>query len=297
MSVRLWLAIVLSLGLLAGCGSSTSGAPHKGGGTTTSATRKADARGATPAFRPLTVPPHPAARSVDVPILTYHRVHQFATELTKSIPDLTVEPSTFAAEMDALDRAGYRTITQRQLFEAMYHGAALPRKRVLLTVDDGYVDDVTQILPVLKRHHMVATFYVITQRTHEPGFLSGAQIRKLERAGMDIGAHTRTHPSLTALGATALRDEVEGSQQDLRRLLGHPVYWFAYPYGVFNSTVIDEVKRAGFLLATTTQSGTQASTRAPFTIPRLHVGRSATAATVLGLVQHRISSSAPVGSG
>jgi peptidoglycan/xylan/chitin deacetylase (PgdA/CDA1 family) len=115
---------------------------------------------------------------------------------------------------------------------------------------------------------------------------------------MDIGAHTRTHPSLTALSPTALHDEVSGSQEDLRRLLGHPVYWFAYPYGVFNFSVVAAVKHAGFLLATTTQGGTRASTLAPLTIPRLHVGRAATATTVLGLVRGAAPpSSAPPGSG
>jgi peptidoglycan/xylan/chitin deacetylase (PgdA/CDA1 family) len=228
-----------------------------------------------------------------VPILTYHRVHTYATELTKSLPDLTIEPGTFAAEIAALDHAGYRSITQRQLFDALYRGRRLPPKPVLLTFDDGYVDDVTQVLPVLRRHHMVGTFYVITQRVHEPGFLTGAQIRRLEAAGMDVGAHTRTHASLPALTPAALRSEVSGSQLDLRRLLGHPVYWFAYPYGAFTPAVVAAVRQAGFLLATTTQGGTQASTLAPLLIPRLHVGRTATAATVLGLA--RGSASAPSG--
>jgi peptidoglycan/xylan/chitin deacetylase (PgdA/CDA1 family) len=292
---RLGATLVL-LALLAGCGSS-GGGPRTP--TTNPQPKTPPSREKRPprAFRNLSVGAHPAAHSVEVPILTYHRVHEFATEQTKSIPDLTVEPSTFAAEMSALDRAGYRTITQTQLFDAMYRGAALPRRPVLLTFDDGYVDHVTQVLPVLERHHMVATFYVITRRTHEPGFLTGAQIRKLEAAGMDIGAHTRTHPSLAALSPSALHDEVTGSQLDLRRLLGHPVYWFAYPYGVFNPAVVAAVKRAGFLLATTTQGGTRASTRAPLTIPRLHVGRGATAATVLGLVRGSIGSAPPPGSG
>ena len=286
------------LALLGGCGSSGSG--HRTAATSPQTKTSPSAgpdQGPPSSFHRLSTPTHPPAHAVDVPILTYHRVHEFATEQTKSIPDLTVEPSTFAAEMAALDRANYRTITQTQLFEAMYRGAALPRKPVLLTFDDGYVDHVKQVLPVLERHHMVATFYVITRRTHEPGFLTGAQIRKLEAAGMDIGAHTRTHPSLTALSPSALHDEVTGSQLDLRRLLGHPVYWFAYPYGVFNQAVEAAVKHAGFLLATTTQGGTRASTLAPLTIPRLHVGRGATAATVLGLVRGSIGSAAPPGSG
>jgi peptidoglycan/xylan/chitin deacetylase (PgdA/CDA1 family) len=279
-----WLILVL-VALLAGCGSSsqekgeakqTTGAAT---GTTSQAPKPARS---VPA---LTVPANRPQRTARVPILTYHRVHEYATERTKSLPDLTIEPPTFVSEMEALDRAGYHTITQKQLFDALYGGVALPSKPVLLTFDDGYVDHVDQVLPVLKRLGMVATFYVVTQRVREGGFVTEAQIRELEAAGMDIGSHTRTHASLPALSPAALHDEVAGSQEDLRRILGHPVYWFAYPFGTFNPTVVEAVRRAGYLLGTTTQGGTSASTSAPLEIPRLHVGRNATASTVLGLVQ------------
>jgi peptidoglycan/xylan/chitin deacetylase (PgdA/CDA1 family) len=210
-------------------------------------------------------------------------VHEYATELTKSQPDLTVEPAVFAQEMEALDRAGYRTITERQLFDALYRGQALPRKPVIVSVDDGYVDDVTEMLPVLRRLRMVATFYVITRRVHEAGFLDTRQIRALEAAGMDVGAHTRTHANLPGLPPAALRSEVDGSAADLRAILGHPVYWFAYPYGAVDATVEREVRRAGFLLAVTTKGGTTASSTAPLEIPRIHVGRSATPRSVVAL--------------
>jgi len=55
------------------------------------------------------------------------------------------------------------------------------------------------------------------------------------------------------------------------------------------------VRRAGFLLAVTTRGGTIASTAAPLEIPRIHVGRSATAATVLGLVRGSAAPPAPPG--
>src|SRR4051812_42389954 len=74
----------------------------------------------------LSAPAHPAAQTVRVPILTYHRVHVWATELTKSIPDLTVEPDTFLGEMRALVANGYHSITQLQLFDALYHHSTLP---------------------------------------------------------------------------------------------------------------------------------------------------------------------------
>ena len=218
-----------------------------------------------------------------MPILTYHRVHEYATEPTKSRPDLTVEPATFRAEMDALRRAGYTTITHRRLFEALYRGARLPRKPVIVSVDDGYVDDVTEILPVLRRERMTATFFVVTKRVHEPGFVSARQIRQLEAAGMEVGAHTRTHASLPALPAAALRAEVAGSAADLRAILGHPVYWFAYPYGAFDARVERAVRSAGYLLADTTRAGSGASTAAPLEVPRVHVGRTTTPSGVVAL--------------
>ncbi|TMM09157.1 MAG: polysaccharide deacetylase family protein [Actinobacteria bacterium] len=278
----------------AGCGSSHHGS--------TSSRQPAPAvhrpaTGGASRFQPLAVPAHYAPHRVRIPILTYHRVHTFATELHKSQPDLTVEPDTFRAEMAAIARAGYQTITQRQLFDALYRAAALPPKPVIVSVDDGYVDDVTEILPVLRQYHMTATFYVITGRTHEQGFLNPDQIRQLEAAGMDIGAHTRTHASLPALPPAELRSEVDGSASDLRRLLGHPVYWFAYPYGAFNDAVVREVRRAGFLLAVTTRAGETASTDAPLEIPRIHVGRAATASTVLGLLGGGAAPRAPAGAG
>jgi peptidoglycan/xylan/chitin deacetylase (PgdA/CDA1 family) len=229
------------------------------------------------------MPARPAARSVHVPILTYHRVHLFATEFTKSIPDETVEPSVFAAEMAALRRKGFHAISQSRLFQALFRGRALPSKPVLITVDDGYVDAVREILPVLRREQMVATFYVITGRTHEQGFLNPTELRRLDRAGMDVGAHTRSHLPLSGMPAAQARREIAGSRRDLERILGHPVYWFSYPMGSYDPAVVAEVRRAGYLLAVTTDGGTNESSLAPLTLPRLHVGRSAGPATVLAV--------------
>jgi peptidoglycan/xylan/chitin deacetylase (PgdA/CDA1 family) len=281
------LATLAAVGLaavaLAACGSGSSssggGASARQAGGVGGPGRNAGA----PARRvpALTLPANPRPRSVRVPILTYHRVHVYATELTKSTPDLTIEPSVFAAEIAALDRHGYHAISQGQLYEALFEGRALPPKPVLISVDDGYVDGLEEILPVLRRHHMIATFYIITGRFHEPGFLTAGQVRRLDAAGMDIGAHTRTHVSLPALSGAALISQVAGSRHDLERVLGHPVDFFAYPYGVFTPAVVSAVRRAGFVLAVTTQGGTRESSLAPLTMPRIHVGRAMSPASVL----------------
>jgi len=276
------------LALLGGCGGSAdtgSGGAHSAGGSSGSPHRSQGTR------RPVRTvallrPGAPATtRSVRVPILTWHRVHEFATELTKSIPDETVEPSTFAAEIDTLAAHGYHSITQLQLFDALFRGRALPSRPVLLTVDDGYADDVKRVLPVLAAHHMIATFYIITGRFHEPGFLTAGEVRRLDLAGMDIGAHTRTHVALNALPTAEMKNQVIGSRDDLQRVLNHPVQWFAYPFGAFDAAVVAELHNAGFVLAVTTQGGTRESSQAPLTMPRIHVGRAETPSGVLACAQ------------
>jgi len=241
----------------------------------------------------LRLPANPPARTVHVPILTWHRVAVFAQELTKSIPDETVEPSVFAQEIDALASHDYHPISQLQLFNALFHGASLPPKPVLLTVDDGYVDDVKTILPILQAHHFVATFYIITRRFHEPGFLNPTEVRRLDAAGMDIGAHTRNHVPLAQVSATEMTEQIAGSRRDLEHVVGHPVQWFAYPFGSFDDAVVAAVRQAGFVLAVTTQGGTSESSQAPLTMPRIHVGRSAGVASVLACT----SSTAACGGG
>src|SRR5438132_68074 len=196
-------------------------------------------------------------------------------------------------------RRGPRSLPGRANAPSPRHRAARGRdgrRRLRVRIERALLGQ-PEILPVLRQYRMTATFYVITGRTHEQGFLNPDQIRQLEAAGMDIGAHTRTHVSLPALPPAALRSEVDGSAGDLRGILGHPVYWFAYPYGAFNDAVVREVRRAGFLLAVTTRAGETASTDAPLEIPRIHVGRAATASTVLGLLGGGAAPRAPAGAG
>ena len=268
--------------LLAACGGGT--------GASSSSTAKLPAGGgkapaaAPTATRsvPVLVPPRGGAvRTVQVPVLTYHRVH---TMPAVGQPDLIVDPSTFAAELAALHDGGYHAISQAQLFDALYKGASLPPKPVLISVDDGYVDDVRAILPELQRWHVVATFFVITGRTTEPGFLSADQIRELDRAGMDVGDHTAHHVDLRLLSRGELEAETAGSRQALQSILGHQVYYFAYPFGAYNDTVVRAVRAAGFTMGFTTAGGITESASAPLTMPRVHVGRSETPGGLISLL-------------
>ncbi|HEY6396348.1 MAG TPA: polysaccharide deacetylase family protein [Solirubrobacteraceae bacterium] len=265
------LGILAALALAAGCGgASSSTSTHTPAAAQPSQTTAQSTTRAVPALIP---PAGAAARSVQVPVLTYHRVAPLSAV---GQLDLKVDPANFAAELQALHDGGYHTISQSQLFAAIYKGTPLPSRPVMISVDDGYIDDVRTILPELQRRHMVATFFVITGRMTEPGFLSAAQIRELDRAGMDVGDHTAHHVDLRTLTPSELTAETAGSRHALEQVLGHPVYYFAYPYGTFDATVVQAVRAAGFTMGYTTQGGITESTADPLTWPRIHVSRAQT---------------------
>jgi peptidoglycan/xylan/chitin deacetylase (PgdA/CDA1 family) len=99
------------------------------------------------------------------------------------------------------------------------------------------------------------------------------RVRRLIAAHWEIDAHTITHPDLTAVGDTQLWNEVHGSRVRLQHLFHVPVEFFCYPAGRYDAHVIEYVRRAGFLGATTTNYGL-ATPAKPFELSRVRINGS-----------------------
>ncbi|MDQ3343287.1 MAG: polysaccharide deacetylase family protein [Actinomycetota bacterium] len=112
--------------------------------------------------------------------------------------------------------------------------------------------------------------------------MSPAQLRTLaERPGIDIGAHTLSHPQLATQLADVQRHEIAGSREHLQALLDREVSLFAYPYGdaqAFDATTKELVDEAGFDAACAVRAGPVEAATDPFDVPR-HVVRDWDGAT------------------
>ncbi len=212
-------------------------------------------------------------RTLDVPILMYHRIDVLRPSLPAITRSLTVAPADFAAQMRWLKAHGFHAITQQQLFAALEHGKALPASPVLITFDDGYRDVLQNAAPVLHRLGMPATAYVITGRISGPdvSFFSWAQLKTLEQDGIEVGSHTVHHVELPGLTDPAALQELIQSRTTLERHLHHPVQWFAYPAGRFDARTERLVGQAGYVLAVTTEPGSAQSASSPFALHRYEV--------------------------
>ena len=132
------------------------------------------------------------------------------------------------------------------------------RPSITITFDDGYADNCRFALPLLLAERVPFTYFVTTRNviTGEPfqhDVASGCplapntvdQIRDLARAGVEIGAHTRTHPNLGAIDdPDRLYDEIVGGRQELEQIAETEVRYFAFPFGQH-----DNLNRHAFRLA------------------------------------------------
>jgi peptidoglycan/xylan/chitin deacetylase (PgdA/CDA1 family) len=142
-----------------------------------------------------------------------------------------------------------------------------PPGAVVLTFDDGFLDNATAAAPALAALGIPATFFIVTGamggRTSfdVPTELAGRNVMSWQNAAelrdreFEVAPHTRTHPNLTRLDAASLDLELSGSRGDVERELKTTAESFAYPYGRWNRTVADGAKRAGFACACTVRTG------------------------------------------
>ncbi len=218
----------------------------------------------------LRLPSPPPDRTIDLPVLMYHRIGPITPSLPGITQRLTVTPSDFEAQMTWLKGHGFHAVTPLQAFEAIEYGQALPNKPVLITFDDGYRDVLWHAAPVLHRLHMPAVEFVITDRISgsDSSFLTWPELIRLEQLGVAIGSHTVTHRDLTTLSSSEAWTELRDSRRTIEQHLGHPVQWFAYPAGAENASVVALALRAGYVLAVTTQPGVVQSAAQPLLLHR-----------------------------
>ena len=225
-----------------------------------------------------------AACGQGVPILMYHSVDSGGDALT-------VPPAELDAHLDYLRSAGYNTITLREVLDAEDGRGKLPRRPIVLTFDDGYVDAATEVLPRLLKRGQKATFFIVSGFCAENAnarvtqwhkqFLTWTEVKALRDAGMEIGSHSVSHRKLSPLKRDDLRAEVTQSRAALEGYLGMRIEFFAYPYNDQSKWVRRAVEKAGYRGAVV---GARGDTD-PFTLQRLTMHRGITPSDLRSMLE------------
>lgn len=182
----------------------------------------------------------------NVPILLYHHIQDLPAGASAQLRRWSLTPKKFEAQMDWMVQQGFSTVTMAQLTAHLKHGTPLPSNPIVLSFDDGWKDHYTVVFPVLKKHNFVGTFFITVGSVGHSAFMNWKELGEMSAAGMDIQAHSMTHPHLDQLPYEKAFHEVVESKKTLEKHLNKPVVVFAYPFGGYNANVLKMVKRAGF---------------------------------------------------
>ena len=217
-----------------------------------------------------------------VRVLNYHSI----VEADQRDPQQMTTPVTvLRAQLAWLASAGYRIERASVVVDALRRGMTPDAKTVVLTFDDGFVNNARLAFPLLREFRAPATFFVVTaalsgelDRLHNPwveAYMDWGQAQELQASGLiDFGCHSATHLTLRGLPDNRLREETEGAKQTLEDRLGRPVTLFAYPFGSYGSwdpATLAVLRRAGFQGAFTTVFGLNTPSTDPFLLKRTRV--------------------------
>ena len=177
-------------------------------------------------------------------ILCYHRVNDEKSDY------LSVSQTQFRVQMEFLKREGYQSIGLGELLNGFVNG-----KHVVITFDDGYLDNYENAFPIMHQYGFSGTIFCIGNKLGEPSYLSKGQMEEMSKEDFEFGSHTLSHRGLPGLNLLEKGREIIESKSFLENELGREVPFFCYPRGLYDEETIELVKEAGYLGACSNQPG------------------------------------------
>ena len=218
-----------------------------------------------------------------VPILVYHSVSEEPSRLMRPF---TVTPQTFRCQLALVAESGAATVAIGE-FLRLREAGMLPDRPAVITFDDGFADFADWALPALEARGLASTLYVTTGfldgRAEHPAqarppdrMLHWSQLRELVARGVEIGAHSHTHPHLDTLSTSAARVEIDRCKALLEDELERHIETFAYPHGYSSPAVRRLVREAGYHSACAVGNTFSSTDDDRFALARLTVRSSTT---------------------
>jgi peptidoglycan/xylan/chitin deacetylase (PgdA/CDA1 family) len=206
------------------------------------------------------------------PVLMYHHIQEETAAKANGQASLSVTPEFFRKQMEYLKTKSYSVIEMKQLVDFFNNGIALPKKSVLITLDDGYEDNYTNAWPILKEYGFKATIFTPTGLVDNPDYFSWSQMAEM-KDNIYFANHTWSHHSSTGTEAV-LNKEIGMADTQLAEHGYNSEKIFAYPYGKSSSNDEKILNKYGYKLAFTTTYGRILCKAKRFDLPRVRIGNA-----------------------
>jgi peptidoglycan/xylan/chitin deacetylase (PgdA/CDA1 family) len=207
----------------------------------------------------------------EVPVLCYHHIRGLRGRETSRMLEYIVPEQNFKDQMQSLADSGYHTITPDEYEAYLATGAPLPSKPIMITYDDTDLEQYTVALPEMEKHGFKGVYFIMTISIGRPRYMSKEQIKDLSDKGHVIASHTWDHHNVKTYTDADWDVQFLKTREKLETITGKPVRHFAYPFGLWNSAAIPELKKRGYASAYQLSERTRDSTAPLYSLRRMIV--------------------------
>ncbi|WP_338985930.1 polysaccharide deacetylase family protein [Fusobacterium animalis] len=204
-------------------------------------------------------------KKYEVPVIMYHRV--INNPENEGVYGTYIYEDMFKKHLQYLKDKNYTVITFKDLDKIGWRNRfEKDRKYIILTFDDGYKDNYDLAFPILKEFNFKATIFLMGSLTYNEwdvkaggerkfSLMSVEMIKEMQDYGIEFGAHTFNHPKINTLSNEEIEHQIVDVKKPLEEKIGKEIITFAYPYGILNDYAKEMAKKAGYIFALATDSG------------------------------------------
>ena len=205
-----------------------------------------------------------------VPVLMYHSIAQGAENSR-----LIVTPESFERQMSFLKKGNYQILSMDEYVAFLKENKKPDKRSIVITFDDGFLDNYTNAYPVLKKYKIPATISVVIEWVGRGDMMSWKQIRELNDDGLiEIASHGLSHCPLDTLKKDAAINELRQSKRILEKKLNTIIDYFCYPCGNFTPFVKELAKLTGYKAALATHPDARIALNDTYAIRRIRISQS-----------------------
>ena len=213
---------------------------------------------------------------MNIPILMYHMIKNTLNGKERRIH---VSKVTFEKHLRTLAKKGFTSISLQELYNAFKGQRSLPYKPIIITFDDGYLDNFELAFSILRKYSFTATIFLPTNLIDNNKnnlfngrhLMSWNEIKTMHENGISFASHTATHPHLTQLSDEEILEELSRSKEVMEKRFGQKCHFIAYPYGDFNSRVRELTEKAGYKAACSVEIGLNRPGNDMFALKRISI--------------------------
>ncbi len=216
-----------------------------------------------------------ASSDKSVAVLCYHR---FSDEVKDS---MTIKNSKFIEQLEWLKSNGYSVVSLDDAMKYLEGKKKLPKKSVVITVDDGHISVYSDLAPIVKKYKIPVTLFIYPSAISNASYaMSWEQLSQLEKTGFfRVESHTYYHPNFKQERKklsdkdyqTLLNRQIAGSKKRLEDKMAHEIKYLAWPFGIYDDELLKYAKEAGYDVAFSIDAAKAVSKKEMINQPRYMV--------------------------